>query len=186
MATINNILGVIPAPVAAVLMLGGVIFYALGCIRLGYGAAVKPLVLDLIERAEHEIQGTKRGAERKAWVVKMLRAALSASKYGRLISWAITDETIGAVIQFFFDRMKRRWKRSKEVIMASTTYAQQWLKQAVFVNEFNFFSLKSRTRHQFAVLGTMVRNAGQLPQPFWLGAACGGGSCSAARCAART
>ena len=51
----------IPAPVAAVLMLGGFIFYALGCIRLGYGAAVKPLVLDLIERAEHEIQGTKRG-----------------------------------------------------------------------------------------------------------------------------
>ena len=32
----------------------------------------------------------------------------------------------------------------------------------------------------------MVRNAGQLPQPFWLGAACGGGSCSAALCAART
>ena len=32
----------------------------------------------------------------------------------------------------------------------------------------------------------MVRNAGQLPQPFWLGAASGGGSCSAARCAART
>lgn len=39
---------------------------------------------------------------------------------------------------------------------------------------------------RFAVLGNMVRNAGQLPQPFWLGAACGGGSCSAARCAART
>lgn len=32
----------------------------------------------------------------------------------------------------------------------------------------------------------MVRNAGQLPQPFWLGAARGGGSRSAARCAART
>jgi hypothetical protein len=106
MATINNILGVIPAPVAAVLMLGGFIFYALGCIRLGYGAAVKPLVLDLIERAEHEIQGTKRGAERKAWVTKTLRAALSASKWGRFISWAITDETIGKVIQFFFDRAK--------------------------------------------------------------------------------
>lgn len=30
--------------------------------------------------------------------------------------------------------------------------------------------------HQFAVLGTMVRNAGQLPQPFWLGTAHGGGS----------
>ena len=41
-------------------------------------------------------------------------------------------------------------------------------------------------RHQFAVIGNMVRNAGQLPQPFWLGAACGGGSCSAAPCAART
>ena len=40
--------------------------------------------------------------------------------------------------------------------------------------------------HRFAMLGTMVRNAGQLPQPFWLGAACGGGSCSATRCAART
>lgn len=38
----------------------------------------------------------------------------------------------------------------------------------------------------FAVLGNMVRNAGQLPQPFWLGTACGGGSRSAARCAART
>ena len=39
--------------------------------------------------------------------------------------------------------------------------------------------------HRFASIGNMVRNAGQLPQPFWLGAACGGGSCSAARCAAR-
>ena len=39
--------------------------------------------------------------------------------------------------------------------------------------------------HRFAAIGNMVRNAGQLPQPFWLGAACGGGSCSAARCAAK-
>ena len=106
MATINNILGVIPAPVAAVLMLGGFIFYALGCIRLGYGAAVKPLVLDLIERAEKEILGTKRGAERKAWCVKMLRLYLDNSKLGRLVSWAITEETMSKVIQFFFDRMK--------------------------------------------------------------------------------
>lgn len=105
-ALATKLFDLIPAPVAAVLMLGGFIFYALGCIRLGYGAAVKPLVLDLIERAEHEIQGTKRGQERKAWVTKMLRAALSASKWGRFISWAITDETIGQVIQFFFDRAK--------------------------------------------------------------------------------
>lgn len=40
--------------------------------------------------------------------------------------------------------------------------------------------------HRFAVIGNMVRNAGQLPQPFWLGGTCGSGSCSAARCAART
>ena len=106
MATINNILDVIPVPVAAVLMLGGFIFYALGCIRLGYGASIRPLVLDLIERAEHEIQGTKRGAERKAWVTAKLRTALDASKFGRLFSWAITDETIGRVIQFCFDRAK--------------------------------------------------------------------------------
>lgn len=106
METINNILGVIPAPVAAVLMLGGFIFYALGCVRLGYGAAVKGTVLDLIEQAEHEIQGTKRGAERKAWCVKMLRHYLDNSRWGKLVSWAITEETMSKVIQFFFDRMK--------------------------------------------------------------------------------
>ena len=39
--------------------------------------------------------------------------------------------------------------------------------------------------HQFAVLGNMVRNAGQLPQPFWLGAACGGGSHSLSASVAR-
>lgn len=106
MATINNILSVIPAPVALVLMLGGFIFYALGCIRLGYGAAVKGTVLQLIKQAEKDIQGSKKGAERKAWVAQMLRAALASSKYGKFISWAITDETIGVIIQFFFDRMK--------------------------------------------------------------------------------
>ena len=106
MEAVSNFLNAVPGPVALALMLGGFVFYALGCIRLGYGAAVKGTVLDLIEQAEHEIQGTKRGAERKAWCVKMLRAALSTSKYGRLISWAITDETISTVIQFFFDRAR--------------------------------------------------------------------------------
>ncbi len=106
MEAIRNILTALPAPVALVLMLGGFVFYALGCIRLGYGAAVKTLALDLIDQAEREIQGTRRGAERKAWCVKMLRAALSTSKYGRLISWAITEETMSKVIQFFFDRAK--------------------------------------------------------------------------------
>ena len=68
MATINNILGVIPAPVAAVLMLGGFIFYALGCIRLGYGAAVKPLVLDLIERPSRRSRGQSAAqSARRGW-----------------------------------------------------------------------------------------------------------------------
>ena len=106
MEAVSNFLNAVPGPVALALMLGGFIFYALGCIRLGYGAAVKPTVLQLIEQAEKDIQGTKKGAECKAWVAQMLRAALSASKWGRFISWAITDETIGTVIQFFFDRMK--------------------------------------------------------------------------------
>lgn len=40
--------------------------------------------------------------------------------------------------------------------------------------------------HRFAALGNMVRNSGQLPQPFWLGGACGGGSRGAATVPART
>lgn len=102
----ETILTPLPSWLALVLIVVGAVSLALGLIRLGYGAAVRTLVLDLIDQAEHEIQGTKRGAERKAWCVKMLRAALSTSKYGRLISWAITDETIGTVIQFFFDRAR--------------------------------------------------------------------------------
>ncbi len=39
--------------------------------------------------------------------------------------------------------------------------------------------------YNFAVIGNMVRNAGQLPQPFWLGAACGGGSHSLSASVAR-
>ena len=111
MEAVSNFLSAVPGPVALALMLGGFIFYALGCIRLGYGAAVKPTVLQLIEQAEKDIQGTKKGAERKAWVAQMLRAALATSKRGKFISWAITDETIGIVIQFFFDRMKAALKK---------------------------------------------------------------------------
>lgn len=110
-AMMNNLLNFIPAWAALILMLGGYAFYVTGAIRLGYGASVRPLVLDLIERAEHEIQGTKRGAERKAWVAAKLRAALDASKFGRLFSWIITDETLSKVIQFFFDRAKAAVKQ---------------------------------------------------------------------------
>ena len=103
---VTKLLSVLPAWTALLLMLGGFIFYALGCLRLGYGAAVKTLVLDLIDQAEREIQGTKRGAERKAWCVKMLRHYLDNSKCGKLVSWAITEETVSKAVQFFFDRAK--------------------------------------------------------------------------------
>lgn len=68
--------------------------------------------------------------------------------------------------------------------MASTTYEH-------FVNVNKMYAIHERfldltkTSHLGSV-AVMVRNAGELPQPFWLGAACGGGSRSAARCAART
>nr|DAM34443.1 MAG TPA: hypothetical protein [Caudoviricetes sp.] len=57
--------------------------------------------------------------------------------------------------------------------MASTTYAH------------GCFLDHTKTYH-FGNVTVMVRNTGQLPQPFWLGTACGGGSRGAARCAART
>lgn len=103
---LNTILTPLPAWLALVLIVVGIVSLALGLIRLGYGAAVKTLVLDLIDQAEREIQGTKRGAERKAWCVKMLRHYLDNSKWGRLVSWAITEETMSRIIQFFFDRAR--------------------------------------------------------------------------------
>lgn len=104
---LNTILTPLPAWLALVLIVVGAVSLALGLIRLGYGAAVKNLVLNLITQAEREIQGTKRGAERKAWCVKMLRLYLDNSKLGRLVSWAITEETMSKVIQFFFDQMRK-------------------------------------------------------------------------------
>lgn len=79
--------------------------------------------------------------------------------------------------------------------MASTTYEH-------FVDANKMYAAREQFRHVTKIIcvclrdltktyhlgnvTVMVRNAGQLPQPFWLGAACGGGSCSAAPCAART
>lgn len=78
--------------------------------------------------------------------------------------------------------------------MASTTYEH-------FVDTNKMYAIQEQFRritkmvcarfrdltktYHFAVIGNMVRNAGQLPQPFWLGGACGGGSCSAATVPAR-
>ena len=105
-AILNTILTPLPAWLALVLIVVGAVSLVLGLIRLGYGAAVKTLVLNLIDQAEREIQGTKRGAERKAWCVKMLRHYLDNSKWGRMFSWAITEDTMSRIIQFFFDRAR--------------------------------------------------------------------------------
>ena len=72
--------------------------------------------------------------------------------------------------------------------MASTTYEHPGNVTAMYAvrEQFRDITKMVTKRHQFASIGNVVRNAGQLPQPFWLGAACGCGSCSAARCAART
>ena len=79
--------------------------------------------------------------------------------------------------------------------MASTTYRHLGNTTEMYAAQEHFrritkmvcgrFRDLTKTYHLGAVTA-MVRNAGQLPQPFWLGAARGGGSCSAARCAART
>ena len=66
--------------------------------------------------------------------------------------------------------------------MASTTYDHQ----TFYISAFASPASKDANRVCFASFLSVVRNAGQLPQPFWLGAACGGGSRSAARCTART
>ena len=78
--------------------------------------------------------------------------------------------------------------------MASTTYEHLGNVTAMYAAQEQFRHVTKMVNERFLDLTktyhlgnvtVMVRNAGQLPQPFWLGAACGGGSRSAARCAAR-
>ena len=72
--------------------------------------------------------------------------------------------------------------------MASTTYVplNPWrCSKSIIQTNSDRPAVAIGTAYHFATLDNMVRNAGQLPEPFWLGAACGSGSCSAARCAAR-
>ena len=78
--------------------------------------------------------------------------------------------------------------------MASTTYEH-------FVDTNKMYTAQEQFRHvtklvcsrfrgltktyHLGNVTVMVRNAGQLPQPFWLGAACGGGSHSLSASVAR-
>lgn len=68
---------------------------------------------------------------------------------------------------------------------ANKMYATQ--EQFRHITKMVFARLRGLTKtYHLGAVTAMVRNAGQLPQPFWLGAAFGGGSRSAARCTART
>ena len=71
--------------------------------------------------------------------------------------------------------------------MASTTYEHfaDTNKMCATQEQFRHVTKMVTKCHLFAVFGNMVRNAGQLPQPFWLGAACGGGSHSLSASVAR-
>ena len=71
--------------------------------------------------------------------------------------------------------------------MASTTYRHLGDVTGMYAAQEQFREVTKMVtkRYRFAVIVNMVRNAGQLPQPFWLGAACGGGSCSLSASAAR-
>ena len=68
--------------------------------------------------------------------------------------------------------------------MASTTYDHPGGVTEMYAAREQFRHV-TKTYHLGNVT-VMVRNAGQLPQPFWLGGCCGGGSYGAASCAART
>lgn len=74
--------------------------------------------------------------------------------------------------------------KGKEYIMASTTYHDFVDANKMYAAHKRFLDLTKTSR--LGNVTVMVRNAGQLPQPFWLGAARGGGSCGAATVPART
>lgn len=67
--------------------------------------------------------------------------------------------------------------------MASTTYEHFVDVNKMLAIHERFLDL-TKTSHLGSVT-VMVRNAGELPQPFWLGAACGGGSRSLSASVAR-
>ena len=72
--------------------------------------------------------------------------------------------------------------------MASTTYEplNPWrCSKSIIQTNSDRAGTDVCTGYHISVIGNMVRNAGQLPQPFWLGAH-GGGSRSAATVPART
>ena len=60
--------------------------------------------------------------------------------------------------------------------MSSTTYTHFADVNKTYATHRHFRDVTKTLAHHLGAITAMVRNAGQLPQPFWLGAACGGGS----------
>lgn len=72
--------------------------------------------------------------------------------------------------------------------MASTTYEplNPWrCSKSIIQTNSDRAGTDVCTGYHISVLGNMVRNAGQLPQPFWLGDVRGGGSHSLSASVAR-
>jgi hypothetical protein len=124
----------------------------------------------------------------------MAKHIMDVSRWQGRIDWGKVKASglVSGVMQK--TRRTLRKLHCKEDIMASTTYDH-------FANPGKMYAAREQFRHvtkmvcgrfrdltktyHLGNVTVMVRNAGQLPEPFWLGAARGGGSCSASRCAAR-
>lgn len=70
--------------------------------------------------------------------------------------------------------------------MSSTTYTHFADVNKTYATYKHLRDSTKMLAHHLGAVTAMVRNAGQLPEPFWLGTDYGSGSCGAASCAART
>ena len=105
----------------------------------------------------------------------MAKTILDVSRWQGRIDWGKVKASglVSGVMQK--TRRTLRKLHCKEDIMASTTYEQKRFCEIKRCGEID----------HLGNVPVMVRNAGQLPQPFWLGAACGGGSHSLSASVAR-
>jgi hypothetical protein len=105
----------------------------------------------------------------------MAKHIMDVSRWQGRINWGKVKASglVSGVMQK--TRRTLRKLHCKEDIMASTTYEQKRFCEIKRCGEID----------HLGNVPVMVRNAGQLPQPFWLGAACGGGSCSLSASVAR-
>jgi hypothetical protein len=105
----------------------------------------------------------------------MAKHIMDVSRWQGRIDWGKVKESglVSGVMQK--TRRTLRKLHCKEDIMASTTYEQKRFCEIKRCGEID----------HLGNVPVMVRNAGQLPQPFWLGASCGGGSCNLSASVAR-